>query len=141
MYVIYIIHFFSHRVLQKRLKMMILFCKKMNVYDIKYGEAINYDVISNLPTDQSIPSEQELLLINSLFEEKKTPIKRIVNEAYEPFFVGILFVILSIPKVDEMINLYIPVTQNSIYFLLLTKMFIIMILFWIIKHFHLNLKK
>ena len=113
----------------------------MNVYDIKYGEVINWDTISNLPTDQSIPSEQELLLLNSLFEEKKTHIRHIANEAYEPFFVGILFVILSIPKVDEMINLYIPVTQNSIYFLLLTKMFIIMISFWILKHFHLNLKK
>jgi len=113
----------------------------MNGYDIKYGEAIKYDIISNLPTDQSIPSEQELLLLNSLFEEKKAPIRRIVNEAYEPFFVGILFVILSIPKIDEMINLYIPVTQNSIYFLLLTKMFIIMIAFWFLKHFHLNLKR
>ena len=121
--------------------MMMLFCKIMNVYDIKYGEVINYDTISNLPTDQSIPSEQELLLLNSLFEEKKTPIRRIVNEAYEPFFVGILFVIFSSPQIDTLINLYIPVTQNSIYFLLLTKMFIVMILFWIIKHFHLNLKR
>ena len=113
----------------------------MNVYDIKYGEMINYDSISNLPTDQSIPSEKELLLLNSLFEEKKTPLRRIVNEAYEPFFVGILFVIFSNEKVDELISLYMPITKNSTYFLLLTKMFLVMISFWIIKHFHLNLNK
>ena len=120
---------------------MNLFCKKMNVNNIKHGEMINYDMISNLPTDQSIPSEKELLLLNSLFKEKKTPMQKIINEAYEPFFVGILFVIFSNPKIDEIVNTYLTVTQNSIYFLLLTKMFLVMIIFWIIKHFHLNLNK
>jgi hypothetical protein len=119
---------------------MNLFCKKMNV-NIQNGEMINYDMISNLPTDQIIPSEKELLLLNSLFKEKKTPMQKIINEAYEPFFVGILFVIFSNPKIDELVGAYLPVTQNSIYFLLLTKMFLVMIIFWIIKHFHLNLKK
>ena len=113
----------------------------MNVNNIKYGEMINYDMISNLPMDQSMPSERELLFLNSLFKEKKTPMQKIINEGYEPFFVGILFVIFSNPKIDEIVNTYLPVTQNSIYFLLLTKMFLVMIIFWIIKHFHLNLNK
>lgn len=114
----------------------------MNVNNIKHGEMIiNYDMISNLPTDQTIPSEKELLLLNSLFKEKKTPMQKIINEAYEPFFVGILFVIFSNPRIDELVNSYMPVTQNSIYFLLLTKMLLVMIIFWFIKHFHLNLNK
>jgi len=99
----------------------------------------NYDMIANLPIDKSIPTESELMMLNTLFKEKekKSVVRSVVNEAYEPFFVGILFVLLSIPQLDDLIKKNIQITQNSIYFLLLFKMFIIMILFWIIKHFHL----
>lgn len=99
----------------------------------------NYDMIANLPIDKSIPTESELMMLNTLFKEKekKSVVRSVVNEAYEPFFVGILFVLLSIPQLDDLIKTNIQITQNSIYFLLLFKMFIIMILFWIIKHFHL----
>ena len=97
----------------------------------------NYDMIANLPIDKSIPTESELMMLNTLFKEKekKSVVRSVVNEAYEPFFVGILFVLLSIPQLDDLIKTNIQITQNSIYFLLLFKMFIIMILFWIIKHF------
>jgi len=99
----------------------------------------NYDMIANLPIDKSIPTESELMMLNTLFKdkEKKSIVRSVINEAYEPFFVGILFVLLSIPKVDELITSNIQITQNSLYFLLLFKMFVIMILFWIIKHFYL----
>ena len=105
----------------------------------KYGENFNYDIIANLPIDKSIPTESELIMLNTLFKdkEKKSIVRSVINEAYEPFFVGILFVLLSIPQLDEFIKSNIQITQNSLYFLLLFKMFIIMILFWIIKHFHL----
>lgn len=109
----------------------------MNTDKIKYGELLNYDIISHLPTDKSQPTEKELLLLDSLFKEKKSSIKKITDEAYEPFIVGILFVILSLPKVNEVIISNISITKNSIYFLLLFKMFVIMILFWLVKHFHL----
>ena len=107
--------------------------------DIKYGENFNYDLISNLPIDKSQPTESELLLLSTLFKdkEKKSIVQSVISEAYEPFLVGILFVLLSVPKLDEFIKSNIQITQNSIYFLLLFKMFVIMILFWIIKHFHL----
>lgn len=111
----------------------------MNNNEIKYGENFNYDLIVNLPIDKSIPTESELMILNTLFKDKenKSVIRSVLNEAYEPFFVGILFVILSIPKLDEFITSNIQITQNSIYFLLLFKMFIMMILFWIMKHFNL----
>ena len=107
--------------------------------EMRYGENFNYDVIANLPIDKSIPTESELMILNTIFKdkEKTSVVKSVMNEAYEPFLVGILFVILSIPKLDEFITSNIQITQNSLYFLLLFKMFIIMILFWIVKHFHL----
>ena len=93
--------------------------------EIKYGELFNYDVISHLPTDKYQPTEKELILLDSLFKEKKSAMKKITDEAYEPFLIGILFVIFSLPKVDEIITSNISITQNSIYFLLLFKMIMI----------------
>ena len=112
----------------------------MNYENNRYrGNNLNYDVIANLPIDKSVPTESELMMLNTLFKdkEKKSIVRSVINEAYEPFFVGILFVLLSIPQLDEFIKSNIQITQNSLYFLLLFKMFIIMILFWFIKYFHL----
>ena len=103
-----------------------------------HGEVLNYDAIINLPSDKSQPSEAELLVLNSIFKEKKSTVQNIMNEAYEPFFVGILFVLFSIPQVDVFINQNIQITQNSLYFLLLVKMLLVMFVFWIIKYFHLS---
>jgi len=109
-----------------------------NQQQFTHGEVLNYDAIANLPTDKSQPTEAELQLLNSLFKEKKTAIQSIMNETYEPFIVGILFVVFSIPQVDNLVTSNIPITQNSIYFLLLIKMLAVMFLFWIIKYFHLS---
>ena len=111
----------------------------MNYNNIKHGEQINYDMIVNLPIDKIEPSGSELILLNKLFKDKehKSVINTIIEEAYEPLFVGILFFVLSIPKLDELITSKIAITKDSIYFLILFKMVIIMISFWVIKHFHL----
>ena len=108
-------------------------------YENRYADNFSYDVIANLPIDKSIPTESELMMLNTLFKdkEKKSIVRSVVNEAYEPFLVGILFVLLSIPQLDEFIKTHIQITQNSLYFLLLFKMFVIMVLFWFIKYFHL----
>lgn len=99
----------------------------------------SYDMISNLPIDKSIPTDSELLMLNTIFKdkEKKSVVKTVMNEAYEPFIIGILFVMLSIPQLDDIIKSNITITQNSIYFLLLFKMVVIMFLFWFVKYFHL----
>ena len=101
----------------------------------------SYDIISQLPTDKILPSDNELRILNSLFVEKKSAMKNIFDEAYEPFIVGIIFVIFSIPQIDDLIKSAIPVSNNSMYFLLLIKIVAVMILFWLVKYFHLCKKE
>lgn len=105
------------------------------------SDSYSYDVISQLPTDKILPSDNELKILNSLFVEKKSAMKNIFDEAYEPFIVGIIFVIFSIPQIDDFIKSNIPVSNNSIYFLLLIKMVAVMVLFWVVKYFHLCKKE
>jgi len=105
------------------------------------SESYSYDIIAQLPTDTILPSDQELKILNSLFVEKKSAMKNIFDEVYEPLIVGIIFVVFSIPQIDDLIKSNIPVSNNSIYFLLLIKMVVVMVLFWIIKHFHLCKKE
>ena len=61
-------------------------------------------------------------------------------EAKESLIVGILFVILSIPQIDILINKILPITEKSSYILLLIKVLIIMLLFWLVKHLYLAKK-
>lgn len=106
----------------------------MNIYQTK-----NYDVLVNLPTDNETPlSETEVEILNALFKQHKTTINSLIDETYEPFVVGLLFVIFSLEHIDRGINYTVPVTTTSIYFLMVIKTALIMFLFWIIKHFHLS---
>ena len=61
-------------------------------------------------------------------------------EAKESLIVGILFVIFSIPVVDSVIKRFIPSANNSSYILLLIKILLVMLLFWVLKHFYLSRK-
>ena len=98
-----------------------------------------FDLISDLPTDKNKPSDNEYRIINTLFKEKNT-INIIFKEMQDSFIVGILFVIFSIPIIDETIIKFIPSAEKSIYILISVKVLAIMILFWIVKHFYLSRK-
>jgi hypothetical protein len=78
----------------------------------------NYDSLLNLPTDKIPPSQSELQIVNTLFHHKKE-INNIFLEAKESLVVGIIFLLFSIPQVDNLIQKFLPVTQNSSYILLL----------------------
>ena len=102
----------------------------MNITHIK-----NYDVIKNLPVDENIKlsnSEVEILnlVFNDSFEskEKKDNIKKITQEIQDPIFGGILFIILSLPFID---NFLLDFIQNK--WLLIIKATIFMILFWFLS--------
>ena len=97
----------------------------------------NYDILASLPTDKDEPSQEEMVIINNLFVENKEATATIINEMFEPFIVGILFVIFSLKYIDSAIFYVLPMTQTSEIFLILTKVVLIMIAFWIIKYFNL----
>lgn len=99
------------------------------------------DDITKLPVDKNPPSVNEIHLVNSLFtEQNKSIISTILSEGKDAILVGILFILFSLPQIDEMFHKLIPSTKNSIYILLGIKAILITIIWWVIKYFYLSRK-
>lgn len=99
------------------------------------------DPITHLPVDKSIPTPNEIHLVNSLFNEpNKSTMNMIIHEGKDSILIGILFIIFSLQQIDEMIKKIIPSTANSMYIMLGVKAIMIMAVWWVIKHFYLSRK-
>jgi len=110
---------------------------------VQYTQQIqdqNADLISVLPTNQYQPSHNELRIVDTLFKQHGGTMNKIVNEAKDSVFIGILFIILSMPQVDESVKKLVPMAQNSPYILILVKALILIVAFWLIKNFWLSRK-
>ena len=100
-------------------------------------QAEDFDLLVDLPTDKDKPTHEEFKVFNRIFKEEKIAGTLFV-EFKESIIVGILFVIFSLTYIDELLLKVVPSLQNhSPYVLLGIKVFIIIILFWFIKHFYL----
>lgn len=95
------------------------------------------DVITNLPTDASMPSHEELQIINSIFRENKATKGRLFSEAKEGVILIMLFIILSIEPVDKLLKKIIPIASSSPYILILIKGIILAVVFYMIKNLYL----
>ena len=99
------------------------------------------DDITKLPVDKNPPSVNEIHLVNSLFtEQNKSIINTILSEGQDAILVGILFILFSLPQIDEILYKFISSTRNSIYILLGVKAILITLLWWVIKYFYLSRK-
>jgi len=98
------------------------------------------DNIADLPIDNTQPNHEELRIVNTLFKEHKNTINTLVVEMKDLLIIGILFILLSLPQVDSIIQKVIPASVNSIYVLVGIKALIIMLGFWLIKYFYLSKK-
>ena len=103
----------------------------MNIQQIK-----NHDLIGGLPTDEeSEIEENELQILNMIFKENPSSFKAIIKEFYELLIIGILFIIFSLPYIDDIVQSILPITNNY-YFLLVIKSIFVMLLFWVSKYFN-----
>lgn len=95
----------------------------MNINHIK-----NYDLIKDLPTDEIPLSNKEIEIFNILFKENEEQDNNNNNKLniIEPILVGFIFVILSLPCINNLLFL----SENM---LLLIKTLLIIIIFWICK--------
>jgi len=98
--------------------------------------AANGDPIARLPTDASMPSHDELQIINTIFRENKAANGRIFEEAKEAIILVVLFIILSIEPVDKTLKKFIPAANNT-YVLILIKGIILGVAFYAIKNLYL----
>jgi hypothetical protein len=98
------------------------------------------DRIDSLPTDETVPSHNELKIVNSLFEEEKGVVTTVMTELRADIMAGLLLIVLSLPIVDEQIKKFIPVANNSEYVLLGIKGLLMVVLLWFIRNFALSRK-
>jgi hypothetical protein len=94
----------------------------------------NADPISSLPTNKSVPSYNEIKLIDTLFKNEPIALGNIVKEFKDSVMMCLAFIIMSLPQIDDAIKKFIPATVNP-YILLISKGIIFGILFWLIKNF------
>jgi hypothetical protein len=96
------------------------------------------DQIAQLPADHTQPSHNELQIVNTLFKENKSTMDVLALEAKDSVIIGALFVVFSLPQVDELLHRFIPLTSNSPYASVFIKALCFMVLYWFIKHFYLS---
>lgn len=99
------------------------------------------DPIDMLPTDSSVPSHGELKILDTLFKSKVSTTTKFIREAKDLVIIAGLFVIFSLPVIDETIKKFVTVTENSPYILLLTKAILFTITFFVIKNIYLVKKE
>ncbi len=100
------------------------------------------DSIHSLPTDKSAPTHPELQIVDYLFEKdgSQQKIGGLVSEFKMAIFASALFVILSLPPVDDLLIKIIPVTNNPVIRMILKAIFF-MIAFYLVQNFWLIKKK
>lgn len=75
------------------------------------------DVITNLPTDKSQPSGEELKVVEALFgdEPPSTPKLSLLRGAKEGLLLAALFVLVSLPFVDSMIGGMVSINNTYVF--------------------------
>lgn len=99
------------------------------------------DIIEQLPSDQTVPSHNEIRIIDTLFQQKKGVVDKILKNTKDILVIGILFVIFSMPPVDELIKRFITITATSPYILIGVKALLFMIVYFILNNFYLSRNK
>jgi len=93
------------------------------------------DNLIDLPTDKQPLRQEELLIVDKLFNNHQSTFQKLLVEFKEPLILGILFIALSLPMTDSFIGLIIPGTKNSSIVLLVIKVLLFMTLYYVLKNF------
>ena len=97
------------------------------------------DPLRNLPTDQNPLNHYETQVINTLFkEENKFDIQNIAYELKESIVGGVVFMLLSLPYVDDIVKKFVPSAHNSILILIFVKGIIFIALYWVFINYALS---
>ena len=87
----------------------------------------NYDTIVDLPTDEIPLTDKEIEIFNIIFKEEEGK-KHFINKLIEPILIGFIFVLLSIPCINNI--LFSSISENVT---LIIKTLLIMIIFYLSK--------
>lgn len=101
---------------------------------------ISGDLIDQLPEDQTTPSHNEIQIVDMLFKEKQRLFDKILSNTKDVLLVGVLYVVFSVPEIDNLIKKFVPMTRNSEYILTLVKALLFMSIYYILNNIHLARK-
>lgn len=94
------------------------------------------DILKNLPTDNSeVPQEQQVM-IDSIFGQEES-INNMLYQMRDTFVVGGLYALFTTEFVDQILYKFIP---NNYTYLVVTKVVLIMILFFLFQNYSLLFK-
>ncbi len=93
------------------------------------------DFIQNLPTDQSIPNHEELAIVENLFKNHKKTMGNVLYEFRDSIIAGLLFILFSVPQIDQLFHKIVPITEKSFIILLIIKTIIFIVLLYVIINF------
>lgn len=94
------------------------------------------DAIESLPTDQTVPSHNEIQMVETLFKQKHTTVQKLLSGAKESVILLILYVIFALPFVDNMIGKFVDTTQTP-YLLIGVKAVLFVIAYFLITNMYL----
>jgi hypothetical protein len=98
------------------------------------------DMIEQLPADTSVPSHNEIRIVDQLFQQKKSMFDKILHSTKDILILGGLFIIFSLPFVDNLIQKFITITSTSPYILIGVKGLLFVFSYFIIKNLYLAKK-
>ena len=93
-----------------------------------------HDYIYDLPVDKNNKqNEVELELLRTLFQKNKSFFSCVIKESYESFLVATLFILFTLPYMENIIKSIFPITENLGILLIAIKFLLVMIAYWIMK--------
>lgn len=95
------------------------------------------ELINNLPTSDTVPNNNEVQILNTLFKQTQKPFEQFMSKGKDTILVGLLFVLFSIPYTDEVVQKFFPSSTTSLYTKILIKTALMMIAYFVIKNIHL----
>jgi hypothetical protein len=98
------------------------------------------DVIEQLPADMSVPSHNEIRIVDQLFQQKKGIFDRILGQTKDIVILGGLFIVFSLPFIDNLIKKFVTATGTSPYILIGIKALLFVFSYFIIKNLYLARK-
>lgn len=98
------------------------------------------DYIDQLPSDTSVPSHNEIRIVDKFFQQKKSIFDTILLQTKDIIIIGCLFILFSLPFVDNLIKKFVKITETSPYILVGIKALLFVIIYFFIKNIYLARK-
>ncbi len=99
------------------------------------------DMIDSLPNDNTVLTHSETQIMEHLFKNHHTGIQEMMKNLQDLILMALIFMIISLPQVDDQIKRFVPTAANSVYILIMIKAVAFVGIYFILKNLYLVRKK